>query len=204
MLEVNGTVYVVHAVGTHFIKIGVTNNMTHRLKTLQTASPYKLEIVCCFQNPVGIGNLETMLHTAFAKYRHRGEWFEVPFASDYEALLTEIANTFQQLFNHKRLRQTQDYRDKYPDSIVNLQVVHAKVPQIDVSLANKILAYANESIDGCITTGDVVKQWNTELSHHVVRKALNFLVRRGDCLRIKKYTYQVTRQGRHASKEQSA
>jgi hypothetical protein len=55
------------------IKIGFTDNIEKRLKELQTANPYKLNLLLCIN-----GNLksEKELHKRFEQHRLNGEWFE--------------------------------------------------------------------------------------------------------------------------------
>lgn len=56
-----------------FVKIGLSNNPEKRLKTLQTASPYKLDLAYKMK---GNESLEKYLHLLFAPYRAYGEWFQ--------------------------------------------------------------------------------------------------------------------------------
>ena len=57
------------------IKIGVTNNITQRIKTLQTGNPDKIELTYIEEryNP---RMAETYLHREFASKRISGEWFD--------------------------------------------------------------------------------------------------------------------------------
>ena len=66
-------VYFIQAEHGGPVKIGWTYDPDSRLKTLQTASPYKL--VIRFLLP-GTQRLEHYLHDRFAAYRLEGEWFE--------------------------------------------------------------------------------------------------------------------------------
>jgi Meiotically up-regulated gene 113 len=73
-----GYVYFVRALYTPFIKIGYTeSHPRHRLKDLQGASPYALElIIAVYTRKPWV--LEKKLQKRFAEYRHRGEWFALP------------------------------------------------------------------------------------------------------------------------------
>lgn len=54
------------------IKIGVSSDVEGRLRTLQTAHPYKLEVACVIE---GGWELEPHYHARFAEHRLHGEWF---------------------------------------------------------------------------------------------------------------------------------
>lgn len=69
-----GFVYFVSAPGQG-IKIGFTTNLNSRMKSLQTASPHKLELVGRLENVAQ--EEETRAHEAFYQYRLEGEWFEI-------------------------------------------------------------------------------------------------------------------------------
>ena len=64
------------------IKIGVSQSPAKRLKQLQTAHPYKLEIACIVP---GGARLEISYHERFAAHRLEGEWF-----APHPAILAEI------------------------------------------------------------------------------------------------------------------
>lgn len=66
-------VYVVGANDYRPVKIGKANNVQERLRGLQTGSPYQLEVRLAVQAPAV---LETDLHTYFAAFRVKGEWFD--------------------------------------------------------------------------------------------------------------------------------
>lgn len=66
-------IYVIGAPGHRPVKIGKANDVQSRLRTLQTASPYRLEVRLAVQAPAV---LETDLHAYFAKFRTKGEWFD--------------------------------------------------------------------------------------------------------------------------------
>ncbi|MEB3191101.1 MAG: YozE family protein, partial [Snowella sp.] len=73
-IEKSGCVYFIQSQGTHTIKIGYTSGQAqNRLKDLQTAHPYQLNILATLP---GDRNYEKSLHQRFAEYRLKGEWFE--------------------------------------------------------------------------------------------------------------------------------
>lgn len=57
-------------------KIGVTQNLEKRLKTLQTGCPFKIEVffICETQNDYFI---EQLLHKQYNEFNSYGEWFEL-------------------------------------------------------------------------------------------------------------------------------
>jgi Meiotically up-regulated gene 113 len=67
-------VYLVEAGGLY--KIGVTNNMRARLKSIQTGNPHKATVVRCIEHPLP-RSLETELHQQFSGCRMEGEWFRL-------------------------------------------------------------------------------------------------------------------------------
>ena len=65
-------VYVVEAVGTGLVKIGVSDNPEKRLHSLQTSNPTDLRLLgYC----MGSYAIEQALHLVLDEYRVRGEWF---------------------------------------------------------------------------------------------------------------------------------
>jgi hypothetical protein len=69
----NGYVYFVEAEGVGRIKIGWTENLPERLKTLQLYSPVPLRLLgACWVT----SDMEKSLHKTFADRRVVGEWFE--------------------------------------------------------------------------------------------------------------------------------
>lgn len=55
-----------------YVKIGTTDNMTNRIQSLQSSSPYKLEVLKIMDAP---DEYEKQLHKEFAHLHIRGEWF---------------------------------------------------------------------------------------------------------------------------------
>jgi hypothetical protein len=72
-----GYVYIVHGVGTNFIKIGKSTNFLARLETLENGVPFALEILSV-QLVYDTDKAEQDLLTRYARYRTRGEWFALP------------------------------------------------------------------------------------------------------------------------------
>lgn len=71
-----GFVYLIHAEGTSRYKIGKTENIKARLKSLKSKSPYPLSVIKAIPSN-RITELESWLHGYFADYRVNGEWFEL-------------------------------------------------------------------------------------------------------------------------------
>ena len=55
------------------IKIGYANDPSLRIPSIQTSSPYELEVLLIIE---GNYDTENELHKKFQKYRASGEWFE--------------------------------------------------------------------------------------------------------------------------------
>lgn len=61
------------------VKVGITNNVGSRLKSLQTGCPFPLKIVHIFAIPdrdIARG-AEQAFHTVLKKHRMSGEWFDL-------------------------------------------------------------------------------------------------------------------------------
>lgn len=56
------------------IKIGYSNDVHERLKTIQSMSPFKLKVLAIL--PDKSFDAEARLHQRFQKHRLHGEWFE--------------------------------------------------------------------------------------------------------------------------------
>jgi hypothetical protein len=76
-------VYAIQVVNTRYIKIGTTTNLTNRLASLQTGSPFLLEVVATWP---GNKQLESVLHRELAQFRINGEWFNVDEQIIHEAV----------------------------------------------------------------------------------------------------------------------
>lgn len=60
--------------GAGLIKIGVTTNLTSRIRAIRNSSPVPIEILAIMR---GATNFEEMqLHAKFAALRRHGEWFD--------------------------------------------------------------------------------------------------------------------------------
>lgn len=87
-----GFVYFVKAKETGYIKIGYTTNLKTRLKAMQTASPFELELVDFLEVRNAIDE-EMDAHGFFYNRRLRGEWFDIS-EEEIEAYITERRGTF--------------------------------------------------------------------------------------------------------------
>jgi uncharacterized protein YozE (UPF0346 family) len=73
-IVIEGCVYFIRSEKTHAIKIGFTSGRVEkRLNSLQTAHPYKLQLLASIP---GTLEYEKFLHERFAKFRLEGEWFQ--------------------------------------------------------------------------------------------------------------------------------
>jgi hypothetical protein len=78
-----GYVYIVHGVGTSFIKVGKSANFLSRLEMLENGVPFALEILSV-ELVYDVDKAEQALLQRYARYHTRGEWFALP-----EELLAE-------------------------------------------------------------------------------------------------------------------
>jgi Meiotically up-regulated gene 113 len=69
----NPTIYIVSGASGRFFKIGFTNSIEDRLRSLQTASPEPLHLHLAIPGSL---DKERELHRRFAVHRAQGEWFK--------------------------------------------------------------------------------------------------------------------------------
>jgi len=74
--EINKSGYVYLLQAGSYYKIGVSTNITKRLKKLATIPPFDMTLLHIIETPDMFG-LEVRLHKQFAPKRKRGEWFEL-------------------------------------------------------------------------------------------------------------------------------
>lgn len=85
-------VYIVNEEGTSYYKIGFTDDIDARLKSLQTANAHNLKFVYGIETD-DPRKLEKTLHSHFARDKMYGEWFEI------EDFQTEIWIVEKKLLN---------------------------------------------------------------------------------------------------------
>lgn len=73
----NRTVYLIQEGWRGHVKIGITGDVSQRLKSLKTSCPQPLKILAHKRFPYA-GEIEQELHQKFETYRVRGEWFNIP------------------------------------------------------------------------------------------------------------------------------
>jgi hypothetical protein len=69
-------VYLIHALGTVFYKIGMASDTSSRLSILQIGCPFEL-VVIWSKEFSDAEKIETFLHSTFKNCRVRGEWFKL-------------------------------------------------------------------------------------------------------------------------------
>ena len=69
-------IYLINAENTNLYKIGLSHNLTKRVKQLQTSSPHKIVLVESWKTQWG-KKLEFTLHRVYSMQRQSGEWFEL-------------------------------------------------------------------------------------------------------------------------------
>lgn len=81
--NINKMLYILSVNNRDLYKIGQTNNITRRIKELQTGCPYKINIEIVFYpdicDPYGyeISFFENFLHNYFKSKKHLGEWYKL-------------------------------------------------------------------------------------------------------------------------------
>lgn len=77
MSKVRSMVYVLSTSDFEYIKIGSTISPKMRFSNIQTACPFKLHLWIGVKT-LRIKEVEAELHSRFAEWRVRGEWFRLP------------------------------------------------------------------------------------------------------------------------------
>jgi hypothetical protein len=99
----NTKVYVIlqelpHIVKDHVIvKIGISNDVEGRLKSLQTGSAYKLILVDTFDAGVEALKHESFIHELYDEYRQMGEWFTFNNKFFTEKVLPQMVDYFSKI-----------------------------------------------------------------------------------------------------------
>lgn len=93
-----GAVYVIGNEANSLVKIGHADNLKHRFSGLNVGSPVELELLhfVYFAGRIVAKSVEQHVHSALAKYRRRGEWFDVD--------LPTIGNAISQVVFHRNLK----------------------------------------------------------------------------------------------------
>ena len=70
-------VYIINLKGTNFYKIGLSGNLTQRLKQIQSYNPLKIKLSVAEVFPYSVANkIEKRLHEKYKTFCVHGEWFE--------------------------------------------------------------------------------------------------------------------------------
>jgi hypothetical protein len=86
------SLYVIGMVGQYdHVKIGVAVNVAYRIIELQTACPFRLELLAArvFKSKREAIRVERLLHRQFSAVRASGEWFRLDAASR-ESLISSL------------------------------------------------------------------------------------------------------------------
>ena len=79
------------------VKIGISNDVEGRLKSLQTGSAYKLILVDTFDAGVEALKHESFIHELYDKYRQMGEWFTFNNKFFTEKVLPQMVDYFSKI-----------------------------------------------------------------------------------------------------------
>ena len=71
--NVHRCLYVLQAVGSDYVKIGITINMVKRIDKLKTGCPFPLKCILLMS---GNSRSELMIKKRFVEYKKHGEWYE--------------------------------------------------------------------------------------------------------------------------------
>ena len=79
-------VYFIQVVDKDILKIGKSLKPNKRFKSLNTSTPFTLELEWLIEYDEKEENLERDLHKLFDKYRSKGEWFNISMEDVFEIL----------------------------------------------------------------------------------------------------------------------
>lgn len=96
-----GWVYLIS--DTEDYKVGVSNNVEKRIKTLQTGNKKRLDVIVKFETNTPY-KLEHWLHRTYQPYKNNrlGEWFSLPdeIANDFNNTCIKIQNNINYLLEN--------------------------------------------------------------------------------------------------------
>lgn len=89
-----GFVYLIHAEGSNYYKIGKTTKPERRLLQISPKMPFKTRFVKIWRS-LFMSEAETFLHRAYSQRRTNGEWFELESGELYNILRSNVSNEIQ-------------------------------------------------------------------------------------------------------------
>lgn len=105
--------YIFKAKHLPIYKIGISNNVTSRLRTIKSFSPVPIIIFDVFRKLNNPHKIEKMLHSHYKKNHSHGEWFELS-SSEAKGII-KIINKFNETVELKE-RTKIDYKKRYDKS----------------------------------------------------------------------------------------
>jgi DNA-binding XRE family transcriptional regulator len=93
-MSAGGYIYAIGASGTALVKIGSTQRVEKRLKTLQTGQPFALQTLAAVQVETDVRRIERQVHAFLVTEHRRGEWFEVPIDEERLTSLVQRAMVY--------------------------------------------------------------------------------------------------------------
>jgi hypothetical protein len=87
-LRPDGYIYIIKLKGFDIYKIGVSNNPKRRIKDLDSANPFGVDVICLekFKN---VYNFEECIHDSFEPNLLRKEWYKI-LPEDMKTLIADI------------------------------------------------------------------------------------------------------------------
>lgn len=158
-------IYFIKQIEDSIVKIGFTNNIKHRLATIQTNNPRKLEIILLLD---GDHEYELFLHNKFAEDRSHNEWF---FMSD----------NIKKFINEKKELDLRYFENTINDNFKNSQLKYIrkqhKLGLREMGLKLNITAQSLREIElreksGAITLNSLSKYANAlgyELKYKLIK-----------------------------------
>ena len=103
-------VYIIKNIDIPRIKIGISQNISERIKTLQNAGGCRMELIwssCLIYNA---NYIEKLLHDRFKKYRYLGEWFNI----NQDEVVLEAISLIAEIGEKEREKQLPRYNKPVP------------------------------------------------------------------------------------------
>jgi Meiotically up-regulated gene 113 len=158
-----GYVYILHGVGTNFIKVGKSTNLLRRLHDLQQGVPFPLQLISV-QLVYDSDEGEKTLKARYADYQTRGEWFALP---DHLLKQWPLEAPIQTLFAAReqdpptRVSATKAAKVWLQDYLQSgeMPTSHILVAAKAVGLSERTLRRAREGMNIQVTQKDRVWYW---------------------------------------------
>lgn len=103
-------IYLIQESENNYFKIGVSKNISQRIKQLQTGSAGSIKVLNTFKSEFA-HKIEKSLHRKYNAYNIKGEWFDLP-ESAIESFISDCS-MYNKAFNSILNESTLYYKDEH-------------------------------------------------------------------------------------------